>query len=105
LVIESPGDWVNPINGLPGQIQNGVDPKMLRPGRRDLIAARLRFQRQLLLSGQARFTPIVASCEGVIIDGHHAVRAAAEEGRIIRVMISALAVPAQGSSILDLHVG
>ena len=61
--------WLNPISGSPGQIQNRVDPKMLRPSRDDLIVARLKFQRQLLLSGQVRFTPIIADPgEGVIID-------------------------------------
>jgi hypothetical protein len=103
--MESPDHWLNPISGSPGQIQNRVDPKMLRPSRDDLIVARLKFQRQLLLSGQVRFTPIIASREGVIIDGHHAVRAAAEEGRTIDVMISALLVRAQGNSILDLPLG
>jgi hypothetical protein len=103
--MESPDRWLNPISGMPGQIQISVDPKMLRPSRRDLMVGRLKVQRQLLLSGQARFTPIVASREGVIIDGHHAVRAAAEEGRNIDVMISALDVPAQGDSILDLPLG
>ena len=38
----------------------------------------------------------------MIINGHHAVRAAAEEGRVIDVLISALVVPAYGDSILDL---
>jgi hypothetical protein len=100
--MDRPEDWLNPIIGLPGTIQERVDPQMLRPGRRNLIVARLNFQRQLLLSGQTRFTPVTASQEGVIIDGHHAVRAAAEEGRVIDVMISALVVPAYGDSILDL---
>jgi len=102
--MDSPADWQNPINTTPGLIQTSIDPTTLRPGRTDLIATRLGFQRQLLLSGQTRFTPILVSREGVIIDGHHAVRAAAEEGRTIDVMISALVVPAQGDSILDLTV-
>jgi hypothetical protein len=97
-----PGNWQNPINTTVGQLQTGVDPKLLRPGRIDLIATRLTLQRQLILSGRPRFTPILVSQEGVIIDGNHAVRAAAEEGRIIDVMISALVVSAQGDSILDL---
>ena len=27
--MESPGDWQNPVSGMPGQIQNGVDSKMM----------------------------------------------------------------------------
>jgi hypothetical protein len=103
--VDSPTPWQNPINTRPGGTQTSVDARTLRPARTDLSAARLRFQRQLLLSGQKRFTPILVSPEGVIIDGHHAVRAAAEEGRMIDVVISALVVPAQGDSILDLSVG
>jgi hypothetical protein len=100
--MELPGNRPNPISGSPGQIQKGVDPKMLRPTRKDLIASRLEFQRQLLLSDQSRFTPIIVSQEGVIIDGHHAVRAAAEEGRTLDVMISTLLANARSDSILDL---
>jgi hypothetical protein len=88
--MDNPPAWQNPINTSPRLTQTSIDPRTLRPGRTDLSATRLRFQRQLLLSGQPRFTPILVSPEGVIIDGHHAVRAAAEEGRLIDVMIALL---------------
>jgi hypothetical protein len=102
--VDAPADWQNPITMTPGIIQTNVDPLQLRPSRGDLTAKRSEIQRQLRLAGVARFTPIVSSREGVIIDGHHAVRAAAEEGRTIDVMVSNFVVPAQADSILDLPI-
>jgi hypothetical protein len=43
--------------------------------------------------------------EGVIVDGHHAARAAAEEARPVDVTVSPLPVVAKSVSILDLPVG
>jgi hypothetical protein len=100
--MDIPEAWQNPINQAPGLIQNSINPKMLRPSRSHLSASRLMFQRQLLLSGKTRFTPILVSSDGVIIDGHHAARAAAEENRTVDVMVSSFSVAAQADSILDL---
>jgi ParB-like chromosome segregation protein Spo0J len=97
-----PDDWQNPINAVPGQRQQDVDPARLRPGRTDLVRSRLEYQRKLIKSGQARFTPIQVSREGVIIDGHHYVRAAAEEGRVVEVLVSTLSAVARADSILNL---
>jgi hypothetical protein len=95
-------DWQNPINAGSGQTQQGVDPAQLKPGRTDLVRSRLEFQRKLIQSGQARFTPIQVSQEGVIIDGHHYIRAAAEERRLIQVLVTSLSAGALADSILDL---
>ena len=97
-----PDDWQNPINAVPGQTQQDVDPARLRPGRTDLVRSRLEYQRKLIKSGQAKFTPIQVSREGVIIDGHHYVRAAAEEKRLIEVLVTSLSAGATADSILDL---
>jgi hypothetical protein len=96
--------WQNPITAPPGQIQQGVDPTRLRPARGDLMGTRLEFQRSLLGSGRPRLTPIQVSRDGVIVDGHHAIRAAAEEGRTVDVLISELTVAARESSILNIPV-
>ena len=96
--------WQNPVTAPPGQFQPGVDPARLRPARGDLIRSRLEFQRVLIRAGRPRLTPILVSREGVIIDGHHAVRAASEEGRLVEVLVSPLTVPARAGSILDLTV-
>jgi hypothetical protein len=95
-------EWGNPITEPPGQIQVGVDPKRLRPSRDDLILSRLNLQRHLLRSRRHRYTPIVVSKDGVIIDGHHAVRAAAEDGRSVDVLVRDFPIVARGESILDL---
>jgi hypothetical protein len=42
--------------------------------------------------------------DGVIFDGHHAVRAAADAGRLIDLKVIAFPVPAAADSILDLPV-
>ncbi len=65
---------------------------------------RLAFQRALLLSGGARLTPIKVTPQGVIYDGHHMARAAAEEGRKVDVLVIDQVVPAVASSILALPV-
>ena len=97
-----PDDWQNPINAVPGQTQQDVDPARLRPGRTDLVRSRLEYQHKLIKSGRVRFTPIQVSREGVIIDGHHYVRAAAEERRMIEVLVTSLSAVALADSILDL---
>ena len=100
--MSSPRDWQNPITAGPDQTQQDVDPARLRPGRTDLIRSRLEHQRKMIKSGQARFTPIQVSREGVIIDGHHYIRAAAEEGHLVEVLVTPLSARAVADSILDL---
>jgi hypothetical protein len=99
-----PADWQNPISAVPGQNQGGVDPTRLLPSRGDLTRLRLEAQRRLLLSGTARFTPVQVTPDGVIFDGHHMVRAAAEEGKLIEVRVIGIAQPPFGDMILDLPV-
>jgi ParB-like chromosome segregation protein Spo0J len=55
-------------------------------------------------AGIARFTPIAVNVEGVIVDGHHAVRAAAELGRDVAVVVVAVDVAASGLTILELPI-
>src|SRR4051812_43214875 len=100
----SSGGYQNPITANPGEVQHGVDPTRLQPSRGDLIRARLEYQRFLLRSGRPRFTMIQVSRDGVIVDGHHAVRAAAEEDQLIDIMVSPLTVAGKPGSILDLNV-
>jgi hypothetical protein len=71
---------------------------------RDLDGARLALQRQLLTTGTPRLTPIQVTPEGVIWDGHHAVRVAAEAGLTVAVRVVPASVPWSGLSILQLPV-
>jgi hypothetical protein len=99
-----PASWKNPIVASVGQVQTGADPKVLLPSRPHLLRSRLEAQRRLLLGGVARCTPVKATSAGVIFDGHHMVRAAAEDGMLIDVSIIGIAQPPVGEMILDLPV-
>jgi hypothetical protein len=85
-------------------VQAGVDPQLLLPSRQDLIKERLEFQRQLLQGGRQRRTPIQVTPDGVIWDGHHGVRAAAERGLAVDVLVVAEAVSPSGLTIMQLPV-
>jgi hypothetical protein len=58
----------------------------------------------LVNNGIKRHTPIRVTTQGVIFDGHHAIRAAAEDGRLIDVTVVLFPQPAVADSILDLPV-
>jgi hypothetical protein len=94
----------NPITVSPGQIQRGVDPKLLLPSRKSLDGARLAFQRRLIQTIQPRLTPILVTPDGVIYDGHHAVRAAAETGSTVEVLVVGKALRPCGLDILAVPV-
>jgi hypothetical protein len=94
----------NPITSGPGEVQTAVDPLALRPSRRDLLRSRIGFQRSLVRSGQPRSTPIRVNLDGIIVDRHHAVRFAAEEGRALDVHVVDFPLASTAESILDLPV-
>ncbi len=100
-----PAPWQNPINVPPGQIQANVDASLLCPSRKDLSKVRLDAQQVLRDAGVERNTPIEVTPDGVIWDGHHAVRIAAEKGIAVTVKVVNVRVNATASSILDLPVG
>ena len=97
-----PPGWQNPISVLAGQVQTGVDARLLLPGRSDLVKTRLDFQRALLQAGRPRLTPIQVTPNGVIWDGHHAVRAAAELGLAVAVLVVDEEASPAGPTILQL---
>jgi hypothetical protein len=100
----SPSDWSNPISVAAGEWQLEVDPSRLLPSRHDLSRARLEAQRALMLARHVRATPILVTMDGVIFDGHHSIRAAVEERRLIDVVVTPLLVAASAASIMDLPV-
>lgn len=99
-----PAGWRNPIMVSPGQVQIGVDPCALLPSRTDLQRWRLDEQRALSQGGLQRDTPLKVTVDGVIGDGHHAIRVAAEDGRLVNVLGISLSQAACGRLILDLPV-
>ena len=82
----------------------GVDACSLLPSRIDLEQARLDIQAALRQTGTPRSTPILVTIEGVIWDGHHAVRLAAENGETVDVRVVALLASPSGLTILQLPV-
>jgi hypothetical protein len=100
-----PTNWQNPIRVPAGQYQVNVDPLLLLPSRADLSQLRLDIQRMLMDSGIQRHTPIQVTWEGVIWDGHHAIRIAAERGPVLTVLVVNQKVTPSTSSILILPVG
>src|SRR5437879_685572 len=100
----TPAGWQNPIAVPAGASQKNIDPKSLLPSRSDLRRNRLELQIQLLDGGVRRFTPIQVNLDGIIWDGHHAVRAAAEKGILIHVVVVAQPLAPSGYWILDLPV-
>jgi hypothetical protein len=98
-----PQGWLNPITAKPGTSQN-VPADLLLPSRPELVRGRLDLQRALVSAGQARFSPIQVTPDGVIWDGHHGARVAAELGLSINVNIVNVAVQPVGLLLLDLPV-
>ena len=94
----------NLIQVAAGETQANVDPARLQPSRVDLSAVRLQRQRHLLTQGIKRWTPILVCREGVICDGHHAVRAAWEMGHVVEVQVTALTSDSSGLLIDQLPV-
>jgi hypothetical protein len=88
----------------PGQFQSNVDPLLLLPSRSDLLQRRLDMQQALLDAGIQRTTPIEVTPDGVIGDGHHAVRIAAGKGLPITVKVVNVKVNPTASSIMFLPV-
>jgi hypothetical protein len=97
-----PANWQCPITAPPGQAQANIDPLKLLPSRHDLSQVRLDIQQALLDAGKQRSTPIEVTPDGVIWDGHHAVRVAAEKAIPIMVKVVNVRVNPTASSIMDL---
>src|SRR4051794_30465475 len=95
-----PANWQNPINVQPGQTQT-VAAALLLPSRHNLVRLRLEFQKQLRDTGTARLSAVEVTQDGVIWDGHHAVRAFAERNMDVEVLVTSETVKAAGMSILD----
>jgi hypothetical protein len=100
-----PVNWQNPITAPAGNFQANVDPLALLPSRPNLSQVRLDMQKALIDAGIARHTPLQVNTDGVIWDGHHAVRIAAEIGNTVTVKVVKQKLIPSAASILDLPVG
>jgi hypothetical protein len=100
-----PANWQNPITVAVGQSQTNINPLLLLPSRKDLSQVRLDIQKMLLDTGKDRYTAIQVTVDGVIWDGHRAIRAAAERQCEVTVQVVNQRANPAASSILDLPVG
>jgi hypothetical protein len=76
-----------PANAQAGQTFTNINPNTLQAGRGDLVAGRLATQQQLIQQGTPRTTPIKVTPDGVIWDGNHGARAAAQVGVPVTVEV------------------
>jgi YD repeat-containing protein len=92
-----------PKGTKPGQMVRNVDPVSLTAGRRDLVLSKLSGQRDLVRNGITRHHPIQVTSDGIIYEGNHGVRAAAEKGVSVDVEVVDMPVTAHGD-IRDLPI-
>jgi hypothetical protein len=70
-----------------GIVLRGVDPATLFANKPELEESRLEDQRQLIATGTPRYTLIQVNRQGIILQGNHGARAAAEAGVAIDVRV------------------
>ena len=83
----------DPAQAKVGAVLIGIDPSSLLSNRDELELSRLDIQRQLIASGIKRHTMIQVNLQGVIVQGNHGARAAAERGLPIDIIIVDLPYP------------
>jgi hypothetical protein len=80
----------DPRNAQSGAILYDIDPASLQANRPELERSRLETQRQLIAAGIRRYSMIQVNCVGVVLNGNHGARAAAEVGVAIDVFVTDL---------------
>ena len=81
-------DWKNPITAKPGQMQT-IDPASVKAGEQTALKeGRIATQKSLIETGTPRTDgPPMVNEQGVVVQGHHHLRAAAEMGRSVDVKV------------------
>jgi hypothetical protein len=85
-----------PNNATAGQTLGGIDPSSLQAGRANLWQSRLTTQQNLVTGQVPRANPITVTPQGVIYNGNHGARAAAEAGVSISVEVIDETIPGFG---------
>lgn len=93
----------DPKQAVKGTVLTGIDPATLQSNREELDQSRIDTQRDLIRRGIRRQTLIQVNLDGVIIQGNHGARAAAEAGVAIDVEVIDLPHPHWGP-ILNIPV-
>jgi hypothetical protein len=86
----------DPSQAKHGVILRGIDPASLLSNKTVLEEWRINLQRQLIATGIRRHTLIQVNLDGIIIQGNHGARAAAEAGVPIEVRVIDLPHPSTG---------
>jgi hypothetical protein len=86
----------DPTQARHGVVLRGIDPASLQSNRPELEQSRLEDQRHLIATGTPRHTLIQVNCEGIILQGNHGARAAAEAGIAIDVRVLDFPHPSYG---------
>jgi hypothetical protein len=86
----------DPKQAVKGTVLSGIDPSTLLSNRDELEQSRIDRQRDLIRRGIPRQTMIQVNLDGVIIQGNHGARAAAEVGVAIDVEVIDLPHPHWG---------
>jgi hypothetical protein len=93
----------DPKQARHGIVLHGIDPATLRSNKTELEQWRVELQRQLIADGIKRHSLIQVNCEGIILEGNHGARAAADAGVPVNVQVIDLPHPSTGS-ILDIPI-
>jgi hypothetical protein len=81
-------EWTNPITAKPAQMQT-IDPASVKAGEQTALGeSRIATQKSLIETGTPRKEgPPKVNEEGVVVAGHHHLRAAADMGRSVEVNV------------------
>ncbi len=93
----------DPSQAKNGAVLRGIDPASLQSNRAELEESRVEDQRQLIATGTPRHTLILVNCQGIILQGNHGARAAAEAGTPVDVRVLDFPHPSYGP-ILSLPI-
>lgn len=86
-------------------IIEGVDPSILKVGEQQMLdPRRLDLQRELIKNNIERKTVIKVTKEGIIEDGHHGARAAAEVGKYVDVEVVSRTISSTNTPILKMPI-
>jgi hypothetical protein len=86
----------DPSKAVPGGILHGVDPSTLLAGREPLERSRIDNQHRLIATNTPRWDMIEVTTLGVILNGNHGARAAAEAHVPVDVIVVDFPQPSCG---------
>ena len=86
----------DPVQAKHRVVLQGIDAATLRSNKTFLEEWRLELQRQLIANGIKRSSLIKVNCQGIILEGNHGARVAAEMGVPVEVLVVDMPHPTTG---------